>query len=239
MTPSTIVHAGEVGVASVVEGVAKVRDSLPENIKEAADRKLGGETTLGKGVLAMVDTVAEESAKARAAVAEEAAKAAAKKAVVEADVATALETVASEESVAALGDAAASASEKSRSPIRKILLGGVVIGATAGGAYFVWKRRKQAANDSLSGVDEWAPPTMPAAEAAAEEAVEEAVSAEAAAEEAIEKAASAEAAAEEAIDEAAAAEGDKSFSAQIDDAANDLAETVVDSIETDDKGQGA
>ena len=227
MTPSTIVHAGEAGVASVVEGVAKVRDSLPENIKEAADRKLGGETTLGKGVLAMVDTVAEESAKARAAVAEEAAKAAAAKAVVEAEVATALEAVSSEENVAALGEAAQSASEKSRSPIRKILLGGVVIGATAGGAYFVWKRRKQAANDSLAGADEWAPPTVPAAEAAAEEAIEKAASAEAAAEEAVEEAAAAE------------AEGDKSFSAQIDDAANELAETVVDSIETDDKGSGA
>ena len=224
MTPSTIVHAGEAGVASALEGVAKVRDSLPENIKEAADRKLGGETTLGKGVLAMVDTVAEESAKARAAVAEEAAKAAAAKAVVEAEVATALETVSTEENVAALGEAAQAASEKSRSPIRKILLGGVVIGATAGGAYFVWKRRKQAANDSLSGVDEWAPPTVPAAQAAAKDVPEEA-------------------AADEAdggvVEAAEATEPDKSFSAQIDDAANDVAETVVDSIETDDKGQGA
>ena len=224
MTPSTIVHAGEAGVASALEGVAKVRDSLPENIKEAADRKLGGETTLGKGVLAMVDTVAEESAKARAAVAEEAAKAAAAKAVVEAEVATALETVSSEENVAALGEAAQAASEKSRSPIRKILLGGVVIGATAGGAYFVWKRRKQAANDSLSGVDEWAPPTVPAAQAAAKDVPEEA-------------------AADEAdggvVEAAEVTEPDKSFSAQIDDAANDVAETVVDSIETDDKGQGA
>jgi len=235
VTPSTIVHAGEAGVASALEGVAKVRDSLPENIKEAADRKLGGETTLGKGVLAMVDTVAEESAKARAAVAEEsakaraaaaeeAAKAAAAKAVVEAEVATALETVSTEENVAALGEAAQAASEKSRSPIRKILLGGVVIGATAGGPYFVWKRRKQAANDSLSGVDEWAPPTVPAAQAAAKDVPEEA-------------------AADEAdggvVEAAEATEPDKSFSAQIDDAANDVAETVVDSIETDDKGQGA
>ena len=211
-------------MASALEGVAKVRESLPENIKEAADRKLGGETTLGKGVLAMVDTVAEESAKARAAVAEEAAKAAAAKAVVEAEVATALETVSTEENVAALGEAAQAASEKSRSPIRKILLGGVVIGATAGGAYFVWKRRKQAANDSLSGVDEWAPPTVPAAQAAAKDVPEEA-------------------AADEAdggvVEAAEATEPDKSFSAQIDDAANDVAETVVDSIETDDKGQGA
>lgn len=236
MTPSSIVHAGEMGVTSVVEGVARVRDSLPENIKEAADRKLGGETTLGKGMLAMVDTVAEESAKARAVVAEEAAKAAAATAVVEAEVVAALETVASEEKVVALGEAAQSAAEGSRSPIRKILLGGVVIGATAGGAYFVWKRRKQAANDSLSGVDEWAPPTETAGEAAAEEAIEEAASAEAAAEEAIEKAASAEAAAEEAVEEAAAEEADKSFSAQIDDAADEMAETVIDSIETDDKG---
>lgn len=225
MTPSTIVHAGEVGVASVVEGVAKVRDALPENIKEAADRKLGGETTLGKGVLAMVDTVAEESAKARAAVAEEAAKAAAAKAVVEAEVAAALETVSSEENVAALGEAAQSASEGSRSPIRKILLGGVVIGAAAGGAYFVWRRRKQAANDTLSGAHEWAPPTGAAAEAEAEEAAEVVEAAEEAVDEVVE-------AAEE-------AESDKSFSAQIDDAADHLAETVVDSIETDDKGQGA
>ncbi len=224
MTPSTIVHAGEVGVASVVEGVAKVRDSLPENIKEVADRKLGGETTLGKGVLAMVDTVAEESAKARAAVAEEAAKAAAAKAVVEAEVAAALETVSSEENIAALGEAAQSASEGSRSPIRKFLLGGVVIGATAGGAYFVWKRRKRAADDSLLGVDEWAPPTGAAAERAAEQVVEEAAADEAVV---------------EIVEAAEAAESEKSFSAQIDDVANDLAETVVDSIETDDKGQGA
>ena len=62
MGPTSMVHAGEAGLTTVVEGMAKMREALPDSIREAADRRLGADSTLGKGVLAMVDTVAEESA---------------------------------------------------------------------------------------------------------------------------------------------------------------------------------
>ena len=136
MGPTSMVHAGEAGLTSVVEGMAKVREALPDSIREAADRRLGADSTLGKGVLAMVDTVAEESAKAKATKAALAVEAASAR--------TAAAAAAEEKALALVGSAEAAAKE-SRGRGGKILLGGLALGAAAGGAYFVWKRRQAAA----------------------------------------------------------------------------------------------
>ena len=148
MGPTSIIHAGEAGLTSVVEGMAKARGALPDNIREAADRKLGADSTLGKGVLAMVDTVAEESAKAKATKAALAVEAAAASTAVAA---------AADERALALVEAADSAAKESRGRGGKVLLGGLALGAAAAGAYLVWRRRQQAAIESLSGEGQWAP----------------------------------------------------------------------------------
>ena len=124
MGPTSMVHAGEAGLTSVVEGMAKVREALPDSIREAADRKLGADSTLGKGVLAMVDTVAEESAKAKATKAALAVEAAAASTAVAA---------AAEEKALALVEAADSAAKESRGRGGKVLLGGLALGAAAAG----------------------------------------------------------------------------------------------------------
>jgi hypothetical protein len=156
MGPSSIVHAGEAGLTTVVEGMAKVREALPDSIREAADRRLGADSTLGKGVLAMVDTVAEESAKAKAAAAVMAEEAAAAKAAA---------AVVAEERALALAEAVESASAQPRGRGGKVLLGGLALAAAAGGAYFVWKKRQASAQSHLTGEDQWgAPPAAPAPE---------------------------------------------------------------------------
>jgi hypothetical protein len=153
MGPSSIVHAGEAGLTTVVEGMAKVREALPDSIREAADRRLGADSTLGKGVLAMVDTVAEESAKAKAAAAVMAEEAAAAKAAA---------AVVAEERALALAEAVESASAQPRGRGGKVLLGGLALAAAAGGAYFVWKKRQASAQSHLTGEDQWgAPPASP------------------------------------------------------------------------------
>ena len=162
MSTTSIVKAGEAGLASVVEGVARVHDALPEHIREVADRKLGAETTMGKGVKAMVDTVVEESAKARVARSAAAAEIAAVRAMDAAEL---------EEKVLSLTDGAQEQAEKTRGPARRILVGGVLIGAAAGGAYFVWRRRKAAAVEHLSGEEQWG--ATPAAEGSRSGAVDD------------------------------------------------------------------
>ena len=162
MSATSIVRAGEAGIVTVVEGVARVHGALPENFREAADRKLGSESTLGKGVKAMVDTVVEESAKARVARSAAAAEIAAVRAMDAAEL---------EEKVLALTDGAQEKAEKTRGPARRILLGGVMVGAAAGGAYFVWRRRKAAAVADLSGEDQGG--ASPAAEESRSGAVDD------------------------------------------------------------------
>ena len=145
-----MVQAGEAGLTSVVEGMAKMREAVPDSIREAADRRLGGDSALGKGVLAMVDTVAEESAKAKVAKAAVAAEAAA----------------IAKRHAAALAESAESAAQEvrgGRGRAGKLVIGGLAVTAAAGGAYFVWKRRQASAQAHLSGEEEWG--TAPAAAA--------------------------------------------------------------------------
>lgn len=233
MGPTSMVHAGEAGLTSVVEGMAKVREALPDSIREAADRKLGADSTLGKGVLAMVDTVAEESAKAKATKAALAVEAAAASTAVAA---------AAEEKALALVEAADSAAKESRGRGGKVLLGGLALGAAAAGAYLVWRRRQQAAVESLSGEAQWAPAgggtvsdlsaKMSSAASEVAEQVPDAAS------DAVEKVSdSASDVAEEASDAAAdAGDAAKSFNDQIDEVADSMATDVVDAIETPEGG---
>jgi len=167
MSATSIVRAGEAGLVTVVEGVAKVHDALPENFREVADRKLGADTTLGKGVKAMVDTVVEESAKARVAKSAVAAEIAAVRAMDAAEL---------EEKVLALTDEAQEQAGRTRGPARRILLGGALVGAAAGGAYFVWRRRRAAADEHLSGEGQWG--ATPAAEESRSGAVDDAMARE-------------------------------------------------------------
>lgn len=254
MGPSSMVHAGEAGLTSVVEGMAKVRGALPDSIRDAADRKLGADSALGKGVLAMVDTVAEESAKAKVAkatLAEEAKAAGAAAAVV------------AEEKALALVDAADSAARESRGRGGKVLLGGLALAAAAGGAYFVWKRRQASAQAHLSGEGEWgAPPNAQApvsefvpgmADVQSPDVVDEVFAHEvdeAADDLAAEVVAAIEVPAHGAdledaptpaepfvpgvADEQSPDVVDDDFAAQVDSAADDIAGAVVDSIETPD-----
>ncbi len=150
MGPTSIVHAGEAGLTTVVEGMAKMREALPDGIREAADRRLGADSALGKGVLAMVDTVAEESAKAKAEKATHAAEVASARAATAADL---------EKRALALVATTEAAAKETRGRGGKILLGGLALGAAAGGAYFVWRRRQAAAAAHLSGEGEWGAPT--------------------------------------------------------------------------------
>jgi hypothetical protein len=240
MGPTSIFHAGEAGLTTVVEGMAKAREALPDTIREAADRRLRADSTLGKGVLAMVDTVAEESAKARATKAALAAEAAAVKA-----------SAAAEEKALALVGAAESAAKESGGRGGRIVLGGLALGAAAGGAYFVWKRRQQAANDHLSGVGEWgstgggtvtdlsekssaaaADVAQKATERASEVAdqVSDQVSDQVADQVADSTDDSPAGAAAQATDAA------QSFDEQIDEVADSMASDVVDAIETPKKG---
>ena len=233
MGPTSMVHAGEAGLTSVVEGMAKVREALPDSIREAADRKLGADSTLGKGVLAMVDTVAEESAKAKATKAALAVEAAAASTAVAA---------AAEEKALALVEAADSAAKESRGRGGKVLLGGLALGAAAAGAYLVWRRRQQAAVESLSGEAQWAPAgggtvsdlsaKMSSAASEVAEQVPDAAS------DAVEKVSdSASDVADQASDAAAdAGDAAKSFNDQIDEVADSMATDVVDAIETPEGG---
>jgi hypothetical protein len=233
MGPTSIIHAGEAGLTSVVEGMAKARGALPDSIREAADRKLGADSTLGKGVLAMVDTVAEESAKAKAAKAALAVEAAAASTAVAA---------AADEKAVALVEAADTAVKESRGRGGKVLLGGLALGAAAAGAYLVWRRRQQAAVESLSGEGQWAPAgggtvsdlsaKMSSAASEVAEQVPDAAS------DAVEQVSdSAADIADKASDAAAdAGEAAKSFNAQIDEVADSMASDVVDAIETSEGG---
>ena len=244
MGPTSMVHAGEAGLTSVVEGMAKVREALPDSIREAADRKLGADSTLGKGVLAMVDTVAEESAKAKATKAALAVEAAAASTAVAA---------AAEEKALALVEAADSAAKESRGRGGKVLLGGLALGAAAAGAYLVWRRRQQAAVESLSGEAQWAPASggtvsdlSAKMSSAASEVAEQVPDAASDAVEQVSDTASdvADRASDTASDvadqasDAAADAGDaaKSFNDQIDEVADSMATDVVDAIETPEGG---
>ncbi len=244
MGPTSMVHAGEAGLTSVVEGMAKVREALPDSIREAADRKLGADSTLGKGVLAMVDTVAEESAKAKATKAALAVEAAAASTAVAA---------AAEEKALALVEAADSAAKESRGRGGKVLLGGLALGAAAAGAYLVWRRRQQAAVESLSGEAQWAPAgggtvsdLSAKMSSAASEVAEQVPDAASDAVEQVSDTASdvADRASDSASDvadqasDAAADAGDaaKSFNDQIDEVADSMATDVVDAIETPEGG---
>ncbi len=245
-----MVQASEAGLTSVVEGMAKVRGAMPDTIREAADRKLGGDTALGKGVLAMVDTVAEESAKAKVAKAALAAEAAA----------------IAKRNAAALAESAESAALEvrgGRGRAGKLVIGGLAVAAAAGGAYFVWKRRQASAQAHLSGEEEWG--AAPAAEAkvtefmpgmadvqspdvvdadfahevdeAADELAAEVVEAiEVPAERGDGHVAAAPEPAEPFVpgvaDEQSPDVVDDDFAAQVDSAADDIAGAVVDAIET-------
>ncbi len=201
MGPTSIVHAGEAGLTTVVEGMAKMREALPDSIREAADRRLGGESALGKGVLAMVDTVAEESAKAKATKATQAAEAASARAATSA---------ALEKRALALAATTEAAAKEPRGRGGRLLLGGLALSAAVGGAYFVWRRRQQAASAHLSGEGEWgAPSTATAAGAAGPVAPFMAGVA----------------------DEQSPDVVDDDFAHEVDEAADEIAAEIVDSIE--------
>ena len=233
MGPTRIVHAGEAGLTSVVEGMAKARGALPDSIREAADRKLGADSALGKGVLAMVDTVAEESAKAKATKAALAVEAAAASKAVAA---------AADEKAVALVEAADSAVKESRGRGGKVLLGGLALSATVAGAYLVWKRRQQAAIESLSGEQQWAPAgggtVSDLSAKMSSEASEVAEQVPDAASDAVDQASDAASDVADQASDAAADAGDtaQSFNAQLDEVADSMAADVVDAIETPEGG---
>jgi hypothetical protein len=143
---TNIVHAGEAKLATVVEGAAKVRNALPEGVREAADRTLGADTPFGKGVKAMAETIAEESARAREAASQ-----------AQAELAAARESTAAalEEKVLALTEASDERAAASHGPARRILVATVLAGAAAGGGWYLWRRRRAAAQEHLSGEGEW------------------------------------------------------------------------------------
>jgi len=233
MGPTSIVHASEAGLTSVVEGMAKVREALPDGIREAADRKLGADSTLGKGVLAMVDTVAEESAKAKATKAALAVEAAAASTAVAA---------AADEKALALVEAADSAAKESRGRGGKVLLGGLALGAAAAGAYLMWRRRQQAATESLSGEGQWASSgggtVSDLTEKLSSAASDVAEQVPDAASDVVDQVSDAASDVADQAADAAADAGDsaKSFNEQIDEVADSMATDVVDAIETPEGG---
>lgn len=153
MAAKDIMAASETGLAAVAGSVAKAHQTLPDNVRDAADRRLGAESPLGKGVLSVVDTIAEEAAKARLAGSAAAAEIAAVRE---------MDTDELTEKVAALGEKAkkrvsrlqlpGKSKKKSRMPGTKVVLGAVVLAAAAGGAVLAWRRKSAA--EALAAEDE-------------------------------------------------------------------------------------
>jgi hypothetical protein len=108
----------------------------------------------------------------------------------------------SEQAVLSAEQAAASLRRSSRKPL---IIGAVVLVA-AGGGYMVWKRRQAAAEAHLTGEGEWGAPTSPAASTVSPFMPGVA-------------------------DEQSPDVVDEEFAAEVDDAADEFATEVVDSIE--------
>jgi hypothetical protein len=136
--------------------VAKVRDVIPPEVLAKVEETLTRDSPLAKQVMSVLDAAGEQSEAMRERAAEVAL--AAKEQVAD------LAAVAREKSAEADAVAKESAvgSGNRRGVVVKVALGTVVAAAAVGAAYTVWKRRKAAAVEHLSGEGEWAtPPVTP------------------------------------------------------------------------------
>lgn len=135
--------------------VAKVREAIPPEVLAKVEETLTRDSPLAKQVISVLDAAAEQSEEMRERAAEVAL--AAKEQV--ADLAVAVREKSAERDVA---KESAVESGNRRGVVVKVAVGTVVVAAAAGAAFAVWKRRKAAAVEHLSGEGEWAtPPVTP------------------------------------------------------------------------------
>jgi len=135
--------------------VAKVREAIPPEVLAKVEETLTRDSPLAKQVISVLDAAAEQSEEMRERAAEVAL--AAKEQV--ADLAVAVREKSAERDVA---KESAVESGNRRGVVVKVAVGTVVVAAAAGAAFAVWKRRKAATVEHLSGEGEWAtPPVTP------------------------------------------------------------------------------
>ena len=161
---STVRAASEAGLVAVGEGVATFREALPEQTRIRAEEALGGSSPMRRSMVALVETAAEraEQAARRASERLEEARAEAADPVasgtgVPADVPShAIDRTAS----AVIAKEAAVQGSQSRGTFWKMALAVVAVSAAAGAGYAVYAKRRAAAREHLAGEGEWG--TQPA-----------------------------------------------------------------------------
>lgn len=131
MDIKTIAAVGEASLSAVAEGVAKVREAIPEESRakahEARTRAVEAADVAKVKAAEAADVAMSKAAEASELVKEAAAEVAAT----------------SKEAAAAAKEATAEAAAKGSGG--KVLLGAVLAGAAAGGGYLMWRRRRASA----------------------------------------------------------------------------------------------
>lgn len=246
MDMRTVVEAGGHGLDSLIDNVAKLRASLPEEARALADSAVGTE------VAGMLSTASEraETARLRAADAAEVAMA---KAAEAADSARAKAAEVRDLAEARAEQAAEAAGESRRSRIPLVLTAVALTGAAAAAGVLVWRKRQAAAPESeadlewhpgteVSHVDSVADDESPEAmdphfaeevDEVAEDLAEEIVEAVGGEEHVAEPQVPAEPFEPGAADEQSPDVVDETFAAEVDAVAEELAEDIVQAIEGD------
>ena len=160
---STVRAASEAGLVALGEGVATFREALPEQTRSHAEEALGG-SPLRQGLVALVETAAERAERVSRSVAErlEEARAQADAGTGQAPAPAAVGPVVDRHTAAqsVVTKEAAVEQSTSRGTFWKMALAVVAVGAAAGAGYTVYVKRKAAAREHLAGEGEWG--TQPA-----------------------------------------------------------------------------
>lgn len=202
---NTVRAASEAGVVAVGEGVATFREALPEQTRHHAEEALGGSSPLRRSMVALVETAAEraEQAGRRVAVRLEGAREAAAQEPGGAAQAPIVVVESERAAPAAVAKEAVVDRARPQGTYWKMALAVVAIGAAAGAGYAVYAKRKAAAREHLSGEGQWGD-TQPAGAAGFVPGMADTQS-------------------PDAVDEA--------FAHDVDEAADALAEDIVEAVE--------
>jgi hypothetical protein len=255
---STVRAASEAGLVAVGEGVATFREALPEQTRIRAEETLGGSSPVRRSMVALVETAADRAEQAARRASERLEEARAEAVASAAEVPSVIPVSAPAEAMdrtaqAVVAKEAAVEGSQSRGTFLKMALAVVAIGAAAGAGYAVYAKRKAAAREHLSGEGEWGTPPAGAggfepgmADTQSPDAVDEAFAREVdeAADELAEEFVEAVEGVSEELDEAApeAFEPgmadtqspdvvDEAFAREVDEAADELAQDIVDAVE--------
>lgn len=164
---SAVLAASEAGLVAVTEGMATFREALPEQTRTHAEQAIAGASPMRRGVVVLVEAAADraEGASRRAAHRIEQARLELQQRAPssEGDVGQTVGVAVDEAARAVVAKEAVVEESRSAGNLWKMALAVVAIGAAAGAGYAVYAKRRAAARQHLEGEGEWGTQPAPAA----------------------------------------------------------------------------